>query len=72
MKIWEVETLEDFKNFLHELSEVSTTSFLFYQPIADKFDALYNRLRWIYRFILTIGFILGIAFGFWLKTVLGG
>jgi len=72
MKIWEVETFEDFKNFLHELSEISTAGFLYYQPIADKFDELYSRLRWIYRFILIAGFILGTAFGYFLKMLVGG
>ena len=71
MKIWEVETLEDLKRYLHELSEHSEVGFL-YQAIADTFDDLYEQLRWILRLIFAFGFVLGIAFSYLLRMVIGG
>jgi len=53
VKISEVETLEDFKKYLSELSENCEVAALFYQPIADKLNELYWQVKWNYG---TIGF----------------
>jgi len=72
MKIWEVETPEDFKKYLHELSEHSEVGPLYYQAIADTFDKLYEQLGWVLRLAFVFGFVLGIVFSYLLRMVIGG
>ena len=69
-KIWEVKTLHEFKDFLNGLANTSSGR-IFYMPLALKFNELYSQLKWNYRFILTVGFILGAVFGYSLKLIGG-
>ena len=70
-KVWELETLEEFKAFLNELSD-STFGLVFYSPLAEKFDELYAVYKWAYRLIFAVGVILAAAFGYCLALLLGG
>lgn len=71
-KVWKIRTLREFKDFLNELANSSSFGLLFYMPLAQKFNELYNQLRWNYRFILAAGFVLGMVFGYSLKLLVGG
>jgi len=64
--------LEDFKDYLNELSEACEVAALFYRPIADKLVELCWQVKWTYRFLLIFGFILGVGFGCWLGKWIGG
>ena len=66
-KVWEVETLREFRDFLRELADSSSFGLIFYGPLADKFDELYDFNRWLIRFALAVGFILGIIAGYCLR-----
>jgi len=70
-KVWEIETLCEFRDFLNGLAN-SSLGLVFYKPLADKFDEIYSRVRWNYRFILITGFVLGTVFGCLLMVLLGG
>jgi len=56
MKIWEVRTLSDFVDFLHDLAN---KDFIFYGPLYEKALELRDFYNFAIKFSLAAGFAIG-------------
>ena len=66
-KIWEVKDFKGFEAFLRQLAAKNP---LFYLPIYEKFQELHDLHKLTTRLALICGFLLGLAAGLWIATLL--